>query len=90
MLVGRLDSGVGSESESAPGVDRKAEIVARFSLFADLFSEDRAGEADTRVTVGDDADAVGTATSFTTQLLMLYNFVGAFSSPKVVSIEKAA
>ena len=90
MLVGRLDSGVGSESESAPGEDGEAEMAAPFSPFADLFSEDRAGEADDRVTVGEDADAVGTATSFTTQPLVLYYFVGAFSSPKVVSIEKAA
>ena len=69
MLVGCLDFGAVNESESAPDEDGEAEIAAPLSPVDDLFSEGRADQADVCVAVGEDGDAVGTATNFATQPL---------------------
>ena len=67
---GPLRSGVGDEGEAGLGEDVEAEVAASFGPFVGLFGEDRADEADDRVTVREDPDGVGAAADLAVQSLV--------------------
>src|SRR5690606_16151836 len=50
--------------------DVKAEITAAFGPFVGLFSEDRSDQTDDRVTVREDANAIGAATDLAVETLV--------------------
>jgi hypothetical protein len=68
-LVVHLDSGSGDQVQAAFGEDVEAEVAASFCPFVGLFGKDCADEADDRVTVGEDADAVGAAADLSVEAL---------------------
>jgi hypothetical protein len=65
-----LGAGVGDEGEAAFGEDVEAEVAAAFGPFVGLLGKDRADEADDRVAVGEDADAVGAAADLSVEALV--------------------
>lgn len=65
-----LASGVSDGANARAGEDVEAEIAASLGPFVGLLGEDAANEADHRVPVGEDADAVGSAADLSVQPLV--------------------
>ena len=65
-----LSSGVGDEAEPGSSEDVEAEVAAPFGPFVGLLGEHGADEADDRVAVREDADAVGAAADLPVEALV--------------------